>query len=135
MRSGFLALALALGLLTSQCTSSTNPAESTEPATTQVEAGIAGTLLATGGPAGTPDQPVTGQILVWQAADYDYGDASLQVRPWLAISRSGSFAAELKPGSYVVAAAELPSGLSCGSTTVKVETGEVTTVNFVCQHR
>jgi len=136
IKLGLLALAMAVALMTSQCTSAESPSDSTGPATTlaQGQSAIAGTLIATGGRAGTPDQPLTGQILIWPITD-STTTTGIAARPLQAIDTTGSYSASLDPGSYLVSATESSSGLSCGSTIVFVGAGDATTVDFICQHR
>ena len=112
------------GVAASACTS-----------TDQASSGIMGTMTATGGRAGTPDSPATGQVLIWATTESAPATtAGLAPRPLQAIATSGEFTVELEPGFYIVRGTEL-GGLVCGEVTVEVAPREMTTVDFLCQHR
>ena len=98
--------------------------------------GITGTMTATGGRAGTPDSPATGQILIWATTESAPATTVglAPRRPLQAIATSGEFTVELEPGFYVVRGTEL-GGLVCGEVTVEVAPREMTKVDFLCQHR
>jgi hypothetical protein len=103
------AIVVASGVAIVACTS-TDRSDPIEPTATLAdgESGIIGTMIATGGRAGTPDSPAAGQVLIWPAADVDSSPASGAFpRPLEAIATTGQFAVELEPGSYVVRGTEL----------------------------
>lgn len=119
-----IVIAVLCSLAASACTS-----------TDQASSGITGTMTATGGRAGTPDSPATGQILVWATTESAPATTvGLAPRPLQAIATSGEFTVELEPGFYVVRGTEL-GGLVCGEVTVEIAPREMTKVDFLCQHR
>lgn len=131
-----LVAVVAIGLVLTACTS-TETSETTERSGTLAsgQSGIIGTLIATGGRAGTPEKKTSGQVLVW-ASSGEEPTTTLGAfpRPLEAVSTSGDFTIHLEPGWYLVKATET-SGLSCGEVTVEVEASRATVVEFVCQHR
>ena len=119
-----IVIAVPCGVAVSACTS-----------TDQASSGITGAMTATGGRAGTPDNPTIGQILIRATTESAPSTTvGLAPRPLQAIATSGEFTVELEPGFYVVRGTEL-GGLECGEVTLEAALREMTKVDFLGQHR